>query len=115
MVKRSIYQDYLDRVRHYHITPDYEKAQRKRAVWIEPMFGEAKQWHQLVQFRLRRLNKVNIQALFTAAGQNIKRLLKVRRFSTPLRPMPNLALVPLQLPLPPVRSLAAPSHDCTRA
>ena len=54
---------------------------RKRSVWIEPLFGEAKQWHQFVQFRLRRLLNVNIQALLIAAGQNIKRLLK-RRPST---------------------------------
>lgn len=92
VVKRSIHQDYLDRVRHYHTTSAYLKAQRKRAVWSEPMFAEAKQWHQLVQFRLRRLYKVNIQALLVAAGQNIKRLLKSSRFSRPLPPAPALAL-----------------------
>ena len=59
---------------------------RKRSVWIEPLFGEAKQWHQMVQFRLRRLQKVNIQALLIAAGQNIKRLLKAGHFHKPLRP-----------------------------
>ena len=52
------------------------------------MFGEAKQWHQLTQFRLRRLDKVNIQALFTAAGQNIKRLLKLSDFTCPPQPTP---------------------------
>lgn len=76
VVKRSIHQCFIDRVREYHTTSDYHKAQRKRAVWIEPMFGEAKQWHNLQRFRLRGLLKVNIQALLTAAGQNIKRLLK---------------------------------------
>jgi hypothetical protein len=35
-----------------------------------------RQWHNLHKFRLRGLLKVNIQALLTAAGQNIKRLLK---------------------------------------
>ncbi len=91
IVKRSVYQAFLDRVRYYHTTSDYLKAQRKRAVWIEPMFGEAKQWHQLVQFRLRRLHKVNIQALMVAAGQNIKRLLKAHQYTKPHRPIPALA------------------------
>jgi len=85
-VKRSIYQDYLDRVRDYHTTFAYQKARRKRIVWVELLFGEAKQWHQLVQFRLRRLHKVNIQILLVAAGQNIKRLLKGPHFSRPLSP-----------------------------
>ena len=53
------------------------------------MFAEAKQWHQLTQFRLRRLDKVNIQALFTAAGQNIKRLLKPSGFIRPPQPTPT--------------------------
>ncbi len=47
VVRRSIFQDYLDRVHAYHTTPAYHKAMRKRSVWIEPMFAEAKQWHQL--------------------------------------------------------------------
>jgi Transposase DDE domain len=49
---------------------------RKRAVWVEPLFGEAKQWHGLRRFRLRRLDGVNTEALLTAAGQNLKRLLR---------------------------------------
>jgi transposase len=87
IVRRSIFQTYLDRVQAYHQTPAYHKAMRKRSVWIEPLFGEAKQWHQLVQFRLRRLTKVNIQALLVAAGQNIKRLLQPKQDSRPLRPV----------------------------
>ena len=50
---------------------------RKRSVWIEPLFGEAKQWHGLRQFRLRGLMKVNTESLLTAAGQNLKRWLVV--------------------------------------
>jgi transposase len=76
IVVRSIHQDILDRVQQYRTTPAYHKAQRKRSVWVEPMFGEAKQWHNLRKFRWRGLLKVNMQALLTAAGQNIKRLLK---------------------------------------
>jgi hypothetical protein len=85
VVKRSIHQDYIDRVYAYHATEDYKKAQRKRSVWIEPMFAEAKLWHQMVQFRLRGLLKVNIQALMVAAGQNIKCLLRLTAFSNPNR------------------------------
>lgn len=92
VVRRSVFQDYLDRVHAYHATPAYHKAMRKRSVWIEPMFAEAKQWHQLTQFRLRHLDKVNIQALFTAAGQNIKRLLKRSDFVHPTQPTPAAEL-----------------------
>ena len=51
------------------------KAMRKRPVWVEPLLGEAKEWHGLRRFRLRGLEHVNIEALLTAAGQNLKRLL----------------------------------------
>ncbi len=74
-VHRSLHEPYLERVRAYHATESFEKAMRKRAVWIEPLFGEAKQWHGLRQFRLRGLMKVNTESLLTAAGQNLKRWL----------------------------------------
>jgi hypothetical protein len=48
---------------------------RKRKVWIEPMFAEAKQWHGMDRVRLRTLERVNTEVLVTAAGQNMKRLL----------------------------------------
>jgi hypothetical protein len=66
---------YFDRVRGYHATESYKKAMRKRGVWVEPLFGEAKQWHGLRQFRLRGLPKVNTEGLLVAAGQNLKRWL----------------------------------------
>lgn len=75
-IHHSLHQAYLDRVRAYHETEDYQKAMRKRQVWIEPLFGEAKQWHGLRRFRLRGLEKVNVEALLIAAGQNVKRLLQ---------------------------------------
>ncbi len=68
---RSIY----ERARGYCDIEPYRKAIRKRAVWVEPLFGEAKDWHGLRRFRLRRLEKVNAEALLIASGQNIKRLL----------------------------------------
>jgi hypothetical protein len=86
-VRRSLYAEYLDRVRAYHQTPAYEKAMAKRKVWVEPLFGEAKDWHGLRRFRLRRLWKVNIEALLIATGQNLKRLLRKRGWGR--RPWPN--------------------------
>ena len=74
-VSRSLDEEYLDRVRAYRATEAYRKALRKRSVWVEPLFGEAKEWHGLVRFRLRRLEKVNSEALMIASGQNVKRLL----------------------------------------
>jgi transposase len=76
MVHRSLYAEYLERVRGYHETEPYQKAMRKRQVWVEPLFGEAKEWHHLQKFRLRGLEKVNIEGQLIAAGQNLKRWLK---------------------------------------
>jgi len=49
---------------------------RKRGAWVEPLFGEAKDFHRLRRFRLRGLLKVNIEGMMVAAGQNLKRLIK---------------------------------------
>ncbi len=65
---------------------------RKRAVWIEPLFGEAKQWHGLRQFRLRGLMKVNTESLLTAAGQNLKRWLAATGWGRRHAPCGALAL-----------------------
>jgi transposase len=76
---RTIYrrpdEDYYERVRTYRGSFPYKKALRKRKVWVEPLFAEAKDWHGMRRFRLRRLEKVNIEALLIASGQNVKRLL----------------------------------------
>jgi transposase len=74
-IHRSFDAEYLERVQAYHETPSYQKAMRKRSVWVEPLFGEAKQWHGLRQFRWRGLDNVNMEALLVAAGQNLKRWL----------------------------------------
>jgi transposase len=74
VVRRSFHEEVLERVRAYRGTGPYEKALRKRGVWVEPMFAEAKEWHSMRRFRLRRLEKVNSEALMIASGQNIKRL-----------------------------------------
>ena len=75
IVQRSFSADYLDRVRSYHATEAYQKAMRKRQVWVEPLFAEAKEWHGLHRFRLRGLQNVNVEGLLVAAGQNLKRFL----------------------------------------
>jgi transposase len=77
-LSRHFDEAYLELVRTYMDTEPYKQALRKRKVWVEPLFGEAKQWHGLERFRLRRLEKVNIEALVTASGQNLKRLLSWR-------------------------------------
>jgi hypothetical protein len=74
-IYRSFHAQYLERVRAYHGTATYQKAMRKRAVWVEPLFGAAKQWHRLRRFRLRGLWKVNCEGVPVAAGQNLKRWL----------------------------------------
>ena len=85
-VERSFDEEYVERVRGYQETEPYKKAINKRKVWIEPLFGEAKDWHGLRRFRLRRLAKVNIEALVVASGQNIKRLLTMWRWEPSSRP-----------------------------
>jgi transposase len=93
-LRRSFFQEYLDRVKAYHETEDYKKAMRKRQLWPEPLFGEAKQWHQMRQFLLRGLDKVNIQSLIVAAGQNIKRLVKTGSGRKPLAPVSTNTSLP---------------------
>lgn len=53
---RSFFYRELERVTSYYSTEAYKKAMRKRQVWVEPLFGEAKQWHGITWFRLRRLD-----------------------------------------------------------
>jgi hypothetical protein len=86
-LRRSFDEAYLERVLGYHATEPYAKAMRKRQVWVEPLFAEAKDWHGLRRFRLRGLEKVNGEALLIAAGQNLKRLLS--RWGWGRRPFPS--------------------------
>ncbi len=86
-VVRSFGQDYIERVRAYQSTSAYQKALCKRQVWVEPLFAEGKQWHQMRRFRLRRLWRVNTEAFLIATGQNLKRLLQRRGWGR--RPFPS--------------------------
>jgi hypothetical protein len=74
-LRRGPGEEYIDLLRAYTQTEPYQKAIRKRKVWIEPLFAEGKLWHGMRRFRMRTLEKVNAEALMTATGQNIKRLL----------------------------------------
>jgi transposase len=98
-VRRSFDEEYLERVRGYHETEGYKKAMRKRQVWVEPLFGEGKQWNGLGRFRLRRLRQVNIEAVLIATGQNLKRLLSWRGWGR--RNFPGGAIGARLAPIPP--------------
>jgi transposase len=107
-LRRHFDEEYRARVRAYQGTPAYEKAMRKRAVWVEPLFGEAKDWHGLRRFRLRGLANVNIEGLCIAAGQNLKRYLAAKGWGR--RPTPSGGrLAPL--PLPTLWLMAAPGFQ----
>jgi transposase len=101
LVTRAADEAFLDRVRAYQETEAYHKARRKRSMWVEPLFAEAKDWHGLRRCRLRRLWRVNVQVLWTASGQNRKRLLAGRGWGRhPFPAAPGLHLDPLLLQRP---------------
>src|SRR5713226_3409257 len=95
-VHRSFFAEYLERVKGYHQTYAYQKAMNKRKVWVEPLFAEAKDWHGMRRFRLRRLWRVNCEAQIIAAGQNLKRLLQKQGWGR--RPFPAEAVAALAPP-----------------
>jgi hypothetical protein len=67
---------------------------RKRQVWVEPLFAEAKLWHGLRRFRRRGLENVNIEGLLTAAGQNLKRYLAAMGWGRRHAPCGSLVALP---------------------
>jgi hypothetical protein len=93
-IQRSIYESYLEKVRGYHATEPYKKAIRKRQVWVEPLFAEAKEWHGLRRLRLRGLMNANIQGLLIAAGQNLKRFLAATGWGRRHAPCGSLVAIP---------------------
>jgi transposase len=109
-VHRSFHADYLERVKGYYQTEAYQKALRKRKVWVEPLFAEAKDWHGMRRFRLRRLWRVNCEALVTASGQNLKRLLRKRGWGKRPFPAEAVAMTP-----PPWEPDEFPSHTLLRS
>jgi hypothetical protein len=97
ILHRSLYAEYLDKVRGYHTTESYKKAMRKRQVWVEPLFAEAKLWHGLRRFRHRGLENVNIEGLLIATGQNLKRFLAARGWGRRHPPCGSLVALPREL------------------
>ena len=93
-VTRAFDEAYLERVRGYHATEPYGRAMRKRQVWVEPLFAEAKEWHGLRRFRLRGLEKVNAEALLIATGQNLKRFLAATGWGRRHAPCGSLVALP---------------------
>jgi hypothetical protein len=81
----------------YHATEPYARAMRKRQVWVEPLFAEAKEWHGLRRLRLRGLLNANIQGLLIAAGQNLKRFLAANGWGRRHAPCGSLLAVPREL------------------
>jgi len=67
---------------------------RKRKVWVEPLFGEAKEWHGLRRLRLRGVLNANIQGLLIAAGQNLKRFLAETGWGRRHAPCGSLVALP---------------------
>jgi Transposase DDE domain len=99
MLMRSFDEEFLERVVAYRETEPYRKALRKRRVWVESLFSEAKEWHGMRRFRLRGLKKVNSEALMIASGQNLKRLVAFGR-RLPRKKAMVAALRPPEKPTP---------------
>src|SRR5262249_31521787 len=67
---------------------------RKRAIRVEPLVGEAKQWHGLEPFRRRGGVKVHRAGLLIAAGHNLKRWLSETGWGRRQGPLGSLLAVP---------------------
>ncbi len=102
LIRRSFHEEYLERVQGYRDTPAFKRAMRKRSIWVEGLFAEAKQWHGLHRFRLRGLANVNIQALLVATGQNLKRWLGATGWGR--RAFPGVAFAPFEDTVPATRT-----------
>jgi hypothetical protein len=84
------------------------RAIRKRQVWVEPRFAEAKEWQGLrrlrLRLRLRELMNANIQGLLIATGQNPKRWPAATGWSRRLARCGSLIVLPVE----PLGLLAVP-------
>ena len=66
-----------EEAREYNTTEDYKYDMKMRA-HIEPKQAEMKRFHGLSRAIYRGLNRVNIQAIYTAIVVNLKWMVKVR-------------------------------------
>ncbi len=102
VIYRPFHAELLERVKASYQRQAFQKAMRKRSVWVEPLFAEAKQWHGLTQFRLRGLHNVNMHGLLVASGQNLKRYLAAKgwgRRSGPTGSLNSLTRPAIDLPI----------------
>jgi transposase len=106
-LERHVDEVYREQARSLQGTAAYRQAMRKRGVWVEPLFGEAKQWHGLRRFRLRGLRNVTCEGLLVALGQNLKRWLRVGGWGRRVGP-PGLRTAPFA-PFPYLRPDTKPS------
>lgn len=74
----SIHEDYAiqEEAKEYNATEDYKEDTKMRA-HIEPKQAEMKRFHGLKRAIYRGLERVNIQALYTAMVVNLKRMVTV--------------------------------------
>jgi hypothetical protein len=75
----------------FHLSVQIPTLQCKIGPPFSEFTSEGKQWHGMGRFRLRRLWRVNCEALMIASGQNLKRLLQKRGWGR--RPFPAEAVV----------------------
>ena len=61
------------------MTAPYKKAMRKRQVWVEPLFDEAKAWHGLERFRLRMPGTLRVDTAGEPTIRAIFRLVSALR------------------------------------
>ena len=85
---------YREQARTDQETSAYTKAMRKRSVWVEPLLGEAKDWHGVRRCRFRGLWKVNGEGLLVATGQNLTRWLTKTGWGRRHGPVESRSLAP---------------------
>jgi hypothetical protein len=73
-ILRRYDQEYRDLAKVHLATEQARLDLRRRRVWIEGIFADAKQRHGLARARGRGLTAVSIQALLIASVQNIKKM-----------------------------------------
>ena len=71
-IVRHVDQKYIKKSFNWLQTPGAEISIKERPCYVEWAIAEAKNLHGLSETRYRRLQKVAIQGLMTAAVQNIK-------------------------------------------
>ncbi|MBN6185562.1 IS1182 family transposase [Aneurinibacillus sp. BA2021] len=74
IITRHIWQDSIEKVRENRLSTSGKMLYKKRKETIERSFADAKELHGLRYCRLRGREKVQEQALLTAACQNMKKI-----------------------------------------